>query len=411
MNRLNVLLVTTSPPTRTLGGPGRFVPMLIESLGPGSPGAEKARVLAYMDDQLYADPKSFVWADAPSARPRESLSRRLYHALTLPSMVRGKIAGRQFAERVRQIVREQGIDLVHAHDFWSVHHLAPGVEVPLVFTNHFKGSFYREFLAPTYPHLRGKAWKAYYTRIERGAIRRAETLVFPSFSAQDLLIRDYPDKEQEITGKARVIYNGLPAGTSAPLQRPGPAGERSVVLNVANHVPDKGIEVALRVFKHLFADHPLRFVNIGELGPLTPELRGLVARLGLSDRAEFLGRKPREEVLARMAKATLVLHTPERVVFDLSLLEAMALGKPAVVSDVRGNREAVGPDYPFVLDPGGFPEGGDPKAPEWASLLFLESERRKWGTYLRDRFLKHFTIERMIKGYLDLWSESGVRAG
>jgi glycosyltransferase involved in cell wall biosynthesis len=389
------------------------VPMLLEGFA-SSPGGGRAQVFVLMNGRLYREPYSLHWADEAPQRPREGPAKRLYHAFALPSMVRGRLDGWQLGEQVKKIVQEHGIHLVNAFDFWSAYHVAPKAGVPLLFSNQFKGSFYREYLAPTFSHLRSRRWEVYYRGIEGGAIQRSKILIFPSSSAQELLIQDFPDLAQEIRSKTKIIYNGLPP-MNLPLPEEGslPRGKEAFVLNVANHVPDKGIEAALQVFGLLRAKAApsLRFVNVGDPGPLTPSLKEHAKRLGLGECVEFLGRRPYEEVLSLLAKSILLVHTPQRVVFDLVVLEAMALGKLVVSSDAQGNLEALGEEYPFVIPSRAFLNCGEPgeaRALEslcWWNKLLDPAERDRWEGYLKGRFSERFSLKRMIQDYLNLWSE------
>lgn len=79
----------------------------------------------------------------------------------------------------------------------------------------------------------------------------------------------------------------------------------------------------------------IRFLVIGE-GPERANLEGLTNQLGVQDRVEFLGELPDKEVIEFLAASDLFVlpsHLPGEQ-FGLSMVEAMALGIPAICCDL-----------------------------------------------------------------------------
>jgi len=123
--------------------------------------------------------------------------------------------------------------------------------------------------------------------------------------------------------------------------------KRPILVLVGRLVEKKGIEVAIRAAALLverFSDMILRIIGDG---PLRERLRQLADDLGLSNRVEIAGWLPHDEVLAQMARAT-VLVQPSITTSDgtqegipNSLKEAMALGIPVVGTSHAGIPELV----------------------------------------------------------------------
>jgi len=83
------------------------------------------------------------------------------------------------------------------------------------------------------------------------------------------------------------------------------------------------------------------------------------------------------------------------------LLEAARAGLPVVASDLGGAREIVEQGVTgWLFEPGG-PEQG---FAHLQALLADEGARQGMGAAARQRFLRAFTIERMIDDYRALWS-------
>ncbi|MEI8395731.1 MAG: glycosyltransferase [Rhodospirillaceae bacterium] len=107
----------------------------------------------------------------------------------------------------------------------------------------------------------------------------------------------------------------------------------------------KAFEVAVEVAARL-PDTWLWLVGEGEE---EPKLRALVARLGITDRARFLGW--RRDIPAVMAAADVMLMTSRREPFGLVFLEAWHAGLPVVATASEGARYLIRPGETGMLGP------------------------------------------------------------
>lgn len=112
-----------------------------------------------------------------------------------------------------------------------------------------------------------------------------------------------------------------------------------LVGSVANLKPHKAYDDLLTAAARVTAADPrVRFVAVGE-GPLRGELEAQHLRLGLGDRFRFLGYRP--DATRLQSGFDLLCLSSRHEGLPLALMEALALGVPAVVTDVGGNRELV----------------------------------------------------------------------
>ena len=119
----------------------------------------------------------------------------------------------------------------------------------------------------------------------------------------------------------------------------GWADDDVVVAHVANLRAHKDHPTLFQAAALAIAEEPrLRFVSIGQ-GPLESELRADLAGHGLGDRFVLLGYH--DDPPAVLAGADVFTLSSVHEGLPISLLEAMALGLPPVVTAVGGNAEVV----------------------------------------------------------------------
>jgi glycosyltransferase involved in cell wall biosynthesis len=87
----------------------------------------------------------------------------------------------------------------------------------------------------------------------------------------------------------------------------------------------------------------LRLLLLGA-GSLEAQLRARLAKAGLTDRVHFAGTVALEDLPTYYRAADLYVSASRSDGSSVSLLEAMACGLPALVSDIAGNREWVTSD-------------------------------------------------------------------
>jgi len=132
-----------------------------------------------------------------------------------------------------------------------------------------------------------------------------------------------------------VIRNGidivpLPTLEEKPLQSP------LQLICVSRTAPNKRVDHAVRAMK-LLADRniPARLQVVGD-GECRPGLEQLARTLGLQDRIRFTGWLSEKEKNAELKQAHFLIHTSQREGWGLNVIEANAMGTPAVVYPVGG---------------------------------------------------------------------------
>ena len=140
--------------------------------------------------------------------------------------------------------------------------------------------------------------------------------------------------------------------------------------------PVYGVDLFIKAIKLISEQNKnVRALIVGD-GPLENELRDLTVLLGLAGIVKFTGKLDRRDLVNYLNAADIYVSTSYSDGTSLSLLEALAVGLPAVVTDVAANREWIKDGYNgFVV------QRGDPHSISEGLLKLLDSDelRRFFG--------------------------------
>lgn len=169
---------------------------------------------------------------------------------------------------------------------------------------------------------------------------------------------------------------------------------------VGNVCPAKGIDFFIRSAGKVVRTFPqTRFVLVGDIDRTQGELlSSLVRQLGLEDRFFFLGfRKDVPEILSDLD--IFVLSSISEGL-PLAMLEAMAAGKPVVVTRCGGPEEVIEDGRTGLLVPPADPET---LAARICGLIANPELAANLGLRARARVLSEFSLEQMIRQYERLY--------
>ena len=163
-------------------------------------------------------------------------------------------------------------------------------------------------------------------------------LVVNSRFALRVLQRTWP----MLTGRARVLYNGVPGPSRVTLPREHPVPLR--LLFIGRLSPRKGPQVAIDALADLVnGGLDARLQLLGDVFDgyewFADQLHDQVRRLGLEDRVEFLGFRPEVWPLMEDADIVVVPSTIDEP-YGNTAVEALLAQRPLVVSQTSGLLEA-----------------------------------------------------------------------
>lgn len=176
--------------------------------------------------------------------------------------------------------------------------------------------------------------------------------------------------------------------------------EVPLALMLGTYEPHKGHEFLLRAWRRVVAQRPEGRLVVAGFGypAQLDHVDGLVSRLGLEASVTLLGF--RSDVAAMIADTDVLLLSSQAFEsFGLTLVEAMAQGKPVVATTMGGIPEVVGDDEAGFLVPASDDDGF---AQRILALFADPALRARKGGQGQQRYRRLFTAERMAADYAAL---------
>lgn len=214
-------------------------------------------------------------------------------------------------------------------------------------------------------------------------------------------------------GRVSVIYNAVDLRDVAPLlaererwraerrARLGLPASAVVACTVARLDEQKGLDYLVEAAARLKAGGrlgDLHFVIVGD-GPDRAQLEAAIETHGLAGRVCILGFLPKGEVYRTLAASDLFVLPSRYESFPFSIVEAVAMELPCVVTDVGGNAEVVADGQHGYVVPRG---DAAALADAVARLGVDEALRRQLGRAARQQ-AGRFAVETMIRETDDVY--------
>jgi glycosyltransferase involved in cell wall biosynthesis len=144
-----------------------------------------------------------------------------------------------------------------------------------------------------------------------------------------------------------------------------------VLLHTRSWEPVYGVDVVAHAFSRAARQIPeLRLLLLGN-GSLSQKIRHMLKMDMMQGRVRFAGQVGRKDLSRFFRTADIYLSASHSDGSSVSLMEAMASGLPALVSDIPGNREWVVPDQNGWL----FPDGDANALEQYILQAFEQRER------------------------------------
>jgi len=180
--------------------------------------------------------------------------------------------------------------------------------------------------------------------------------------------------------------------------REGFAPEDVLFVCVASLKPQKNHALLLEAFSQGLASEPRAHLLLVGDGALRPKLKKQANTLGLRDRIHFLG--IRTDIPEVLNAADVFVLSSEWEGNPLSVMEAMAAGKPVISTAVGGIPELVKEGKSGLL----VPRGDVSVLARAMSLLSKNQElRRAIGSAASEQAVERFDVQAMTEAYASLY--------
>lgn len=353
--------------------------LLIKGLGVG--GAERLleRAVPYFDRDRYDYQVGYFlpWKDA--LVPTFKDGGIPVHCLNNRAAADIGVVGRLIA-----LLRRERIDLVHAHS-----------PVPAVMTRlgrrlaGLRGVVYTEHNVPSRYGIVTRALNAATYRLNDAVIAVSQEVA----ARVEPYVRRGRPRVQAIANAVDVdMFAGLQVSREQVRREFGFPPDAPVVINVANLTRKKGHTYLLAAAKRVLERHPqTRFLCVGQ-GPLAEELAAEAKRHRLNGQLVFTGFRPDATTLVAASDVFVLSSLHEGL--PVSLLEAMALARPQVVTRVGGVPEVVVDGETGVLV-----EAENPAALADSILSVLGDPARaqRMGEAARAHVRRRYGMSQMVK--------------
>jgi glycosyltransferase involved in cell wall biosynthesis len=290
--------------------------------------------------------------------------------------------------KLRKKLLKSPCDLVHAHipppfvEFFSAR-ARNKTKIPLVLTYHCDlelPNFLNKFISGFYRRTFG-----HYSLIHTDRI----IVTTNTYAATSRSVWHF---------KPLVVPNAVsskdfnPDNDGSKIRKRHDLDGKNVVLYVGRIKFHKGIEYFVSAAK--FFKDDTKFLIVGS-GDYEEVVKDYIENLKLEDRVIMVGKVPSEELpLYYAACDVFVLPSLTRLeAFGIVGLEAMASGKPVVISDIPGVREVIKNGKEGFLTP---PMGIKEMAQNIKKLLDNPDLRKKMGMAGRKKVIEKFEISKVV---------------
>ena len=167
------------------------------------------------------------------------------------------------------------------------------------------------------------------------------------------------------------------------------------IISIGRPSYQKNPLLMVETMKRVHEKHPeikYYLVGVGFYSPMLDETKTLIHKYGLDDYFILMPWLSRSETLGYLQHAMFYLSTSLYEGLPIAVLEALAMGKAVVASDVLGNQDCVKDNYNGFL----LPMDADSFAEKCCTLIENEDLRQCMGNNSLEYFNRSFLIDNRI---------------
>jgi glycosyltransferase involved in cell wall biosynthesis len=290
--------------------------------------------------------------------------------------------------RLVRLLSDYRPDVVHIHGNPGLLFAVPAARwvglQRLVYTCHFSRS--------------GHSWGKH--ALLGSLLRLVPVRVAVSRAAQRVLAEHYHLPPSMV----EVVYNGVDLDRFQPRQHRGSSASAAPVIGFCGVFrPEKQIPLLIEAFARLRGEgRSARLLLVGD-GPTMAECSEKVRRYDIEEHVTFAGEQV--DVVPFMGQMDIVVLPSREEAMPVALLEAMALGKAVVASDIGGVPEIVEDGVSGLLVRAGDVEQ---LCSVLGRVLADDGARGRLGEGARRRIEARFSVTRMMGTYAEIYRRIGA---
>ena len=198
---------------------------------------------------------------------------------------------------------------------------------------------------------RGEGGRGLRMRTARAMYGWADGIAAVAPGLRDELARLMPALEERTALVANpVIDASILQSAGEELDPAWGVDDSALIVGVGRLAPQKGFDSLIRAFAALPVERRTRLLILGE-GPERPALEHLAVELDVRDRVSLPGFAPNP--FPALRRAAVVVSSSRWEGLPGVLVEALALGRPVVGTDLAGTRAVLGTDSSHPIVPAG----------------------------------------------------------
>ncbi len=241
---------------------------------------------------------------------------------------------------------------------------------------------------------------AYYM-IDPKYLRNADAVIATSNEQNKLIQKAYSIDDKRVF----TVFNGIDTRMFVPrdsgIRRKYDISEdEKVLLCVARLKKEKGIHNVIRVMRRLLKKQAVRLIVVGD-GEYRKTLETLARKEGLQGKVTFTGFVRLDELPGYFNACDIFINaTIRQDGYDLTILEAMACGKPAIASNIGSMPTAIAHGEDGILIPRGDTDALEKRILELFSDPALCA---RLGGNARKKVEKQFSVDSMTEGTIRVY--------
>ena len=306
------------------------------------------------------------------------------------------------ARALRNYITERQINIVHTHTPRAIFESSIAMAGMAARPHHIA----TKHLLTSYKDRR---WGIFYSLFDTLTLYLPDRLATVSESMREVVLAlpgRWDDKVVTVQNAIPCEEFYLPDSRTASRLNLGIDSDQLVFGYAGRIEPVKSLDLLLRVFAEIHTTHPkTHLVLIGE-GSQRDELEQYAKKLGIDNAITWTGF--RADIPDLLSAIDVYVQPSQNEGLSLSILEAMAAGKPVIATNVGGARELLCHDETGLVIPS---NSCTALSKAMLELSMRPELRMRLGEAARKHVCQSFGLQRMVNEYGRIYQSLAVNGG